>query len=279
MLLAVRDHMDQVVPEGVHLPRVQIGAACEGGIVERRDPLTHLSLIACPVIAQARDGAVFGDRQGLPPLLFRTTLQAEPPAQLDIEDVHERRPKVTSRDHRRQRELRIRQPRRGREDPAMRPVGEVEEGREIALSHRPILVARTIGPIETIWRPSEDTIASANITRYVRWLARERALDFDSYPDLWRWSVTDLDAFWSSIWEHFGVRSSRPYERVLASEAMPGASWFPGAELGYAEHALARRDDHPALIARSETRGLENSTTVTYGELAREVAAVRAGLA
>ena len=59
---------------------------------------------------------------------------------------------------------------------------------------------------------------------------------------------------------------------------MPGASWFPGAELSYAEHALARRDDHPALIARSETRGLENSTTVTYAELAQQVAAVRAGL-
>ena len=74
------------------------------------------------------------------------------------------------------------------------------------------------------------------------------------------------------------MRSSQRYQRVLASDAMPGASWFPGAELSYAEHALARRDDHPALIARSETRGLENSTTVTYAELARQVAAVRAGL-
>ncbi len=59
---------------------------------------------------------------------------------------------------------------------------------------------------------------------------------------------------------------------------MPGASWFPGAELSYAEHALARRDDHPALIARSETRGLESSVTVSYAELAQQVAAVRAGL-
>jgi len=74
------------------------------------------------------------------------------------------------------------------------------------------------------------------------------------------------------------VRSSRRYERVLARDTMPGASWFPGAELSYAEHALARRDDHPALIARSETRGLEVSTTVTYAELARQVAFVRAGL-
>jgi acetoacetyl-CoA synthetase len=74
------------------------------------------------------------------------------------------------------------------------------------------------------------------------------------------------------------VRASKRYERVLARDTMPGASWFPGAELSYAEHALARRDDHPALIARSETRGLENSTTVTYAELAQQVAAVRAGL-
>jgi len=90
--------------------------------------------------------------------------------------------------------------------------------------------------------------------------------------------VTDLDAFWSSIWDFFKVRSTHRHGRVLARDMMPGASWFPGAELSYAEHALARRDDHPALIARSETRGLEHATTVTYAELARQVAAVRAGL-
>jgi len=90
--------------------------------------------------------------------------------------------------------------------------------------------------------------------------------------------VTDLDAFWSSIWDFFGVRSSHRFDSVLARDIMPGASWFPGAEMNYAEHALARRDDHPALIARSETRGLDRSTTVTYAELARQVAAVRAGL-
>src|SRR5687768_1751809 len=112
----------------------------------------------------------------------------------------------------------------------------------------------------------------------MEWLARERGLRFATYQELWRWSVTDLDAFWSSIWDFFKVRSSRRFERVLARDTMPGASWFPGAELSYAEHALARRDDHPALIARSETRGLEHTTTVTFAELARQVAAVRAGL-
>src|SRR3981081_4617616 len=193
--------------------------------------------------------------------------------------MHERGPQVTTDDHRSQRELTLCEPHRGREDPAMRPVRVVEESRDLTLSHQAMLSGRYDGSIETIWRPSEETIARANITRYLGWLARERGLDFTSYQDLWRWSVTDLDAFWSSIWTYFGVRSSRLYERVLGRDAMPGASWFPGAQLSYAEHALARRDDHPALIGRSETRGLDRSTTVTYAELARQVAATRAGLA
>jgi len=134
------------------------------------------------------------------------------------------------------------------------------------------------GCIETIWTPSEADIDRANITRYLEWLARHRGLSFTTYQDVWRWSVSDLDAFWSSIWDHLGVRSSHRYESVLARDTMPGASWFPGAELSYAEHALTRRDDHPALIARSETRGLERTDTVSYAELARQVAAVRAGL-
>jgi acetoacetyl-CoA synthetase len=141
-----------------------------------------------------------------------------------------------------------------------------------------MLAASTMGTIDTIWRPSEETIARANITRYREWLARERRLTFGTYQDLWRWSVTDLDAFWSSIWEHFGVRSTKGFTRVLARDTMPGAEWFPGAELSYAAHALARRDDHPAIVARSEARGLDRTTTVTYAELARQVAAVRAGL-
>ncbi|HEX9435652.1 MAG TPA: acetoacetate--CoA ligase [Candidatus Limnocylindria bacterium] len=130
----------------------------------------------------------------------------------------------------------------------------------------------------TIWEPTPGSIERAHITRYLRWLERERGLRFTDYAALWRWSVTDLDAFWASIWDFFGVRASRPYTRVLAKDEMPGAEWFPDAALNYAEHALARRDDHPALVARSETRGLDRTTTITYAELAAQVAAVRAGL-
>jgi len=131
--------------------------------------------------------------------------------------------------------------------------------------------------VETIWEPTAGSVERAHITRYMRWLERERGLRFADYASLWRWSVDDLDAFWTSIWDFFGLRGTRG-ERALASERMPGAQWFPGASLSYAEHALARRDDHPALIARSETRGLDHTTTITYRELADQVAAARAGL-
>ncbi|MDE3101692.1 MAG: acetoacetate--CoA ligase [Chloroflexota bacterium] len=132
--------------------------------------------------------------------------------------------------------------------------------------------------MDRIWEPTPESIERAHVTRYMRWLARERGLSFHGYADLWRWSVDDLDAFWASIWDFFGVRASAPYTEVLAKDVMPGAQWFPGARLSYAEHALARRDDHPALVARSETRGLETTTTLTYRELAEQVAAARAGL-
>ncbi|HKY52614.1 MAG TPA: AMP-binding protein, partial [Candidatus Limnocylindria bacterium] len=141
-----------------------------------------------------------------------------------------------------------------------------------------MLAAKYDWTIDTIWRPSEATIARANITHYREWLARERRLDFGTYQDLWRWSVGDLDGFWSSIWDHFDVRSTKRFTRVLARDTMPGAEWFTGAELSYAAHALARRDDHPAIVARSEARGLDRTQTVTYAELARQVTAVRAGL-
>ena len=66
-----------------------------------------------------------------------------------------------------------------------------------------------------LWTPSEETVERATLTRYRRWLAEERDLRFDSYADLWDWSVRDLEGFWSSIWEFCEVRASQPYERVL----------------------------------------------------------------
>src|SRR3954471_23996236 len=90
-----------------------------------------------------------------------------------------------------------------------------------------------------LWTPTHERIERASITRFARWVAASRGVDVTgSYDALWRWSVADIDGFWGAIWEFFDVRASRPYDAVLASRAMPGAEWFPGAELNYAEHVF-----------------------------------------
>ena len=128
-----------------------------------------------------------------------------------------------------------------------------------------------------LWEPPEDFKANTTIARYMEWLAREKDLHFDDYTDLWEWSVTDVEGFWASLWEFFDVRST-PYERVLGRREMPGAEWFPGADLNYAEHVFrhAGEDpDGPALVHASETRPLGETS---WRDLESRVAAVAAGL-
>jgi acetoacetyl-CoA synthetase len=132
----------------------------------------------------------------------------------------------------------------------------------------------TVPPI--LWRPSAERIERATITGYARWLERTRGLDLPDYARLWEWSVADLEGFWASVWERFGVIASVPYERVLGSREMPGAVWFPGARLNFAEHVLRPRADGDVAIRHaSELRPLGE---VSQGELRAEVARVAAGL-
>ncbi|HLL57548.1 MAG TPA: acetoacetate--CoA ligase, partial [Rubrobacteraceae bacterium] len=133
-----------------------------------------------------------------------------------------------------------------------------------------------------LWEPSEGLKENANITRYMRWLAEEKDREFESYQDLWEWSVTDLEGFWASIWEYSDVQASKPYEKVFGgasgSREMPGTEWFPGAELNYAEHAFrnaGERLDEPAVLHRSEIRPLSR---VSWRELRDKTAALAAGL-
>ncbi len=126
-----------------------------------------------------------------------------------------------------------------------------------------------------LWEPTKEQSRGSHMGRYMTWLAETKGRDFKRYGDLWKWSVTDLEGFWSSIAEYFEVIWHQPYERVLADDSMPGAKWFTGAELNYAEHALRRRDDHPAVMFRSEHREL---ATITYSQLYDQVASVAAGL-
>jgi acetoacetyl-CoA synthetase len=130
---------------------------------------------------------------------------------------------------------------------------------------------------DVLWTPPADVRETTEIGRYLNWLRDERGRDLADYDALWRWSIEDLEGFWGSIWDFFGVRAHEPYERVLGAREMPGAEWFPGARLNYAEHALGTDEDSDrvAVVARSQTRG---PIELTFGELREQVALVRAGL-
>src|SRR5260370_9998824 len=105
--------------------------------------------------------------------------------------------------------------------------------------------------------PGPDRAGRANVTAFTRWLARERGRDFGDYQALWRWSVTDLDGFWQAVWDYCGVEASARPAAVLGARTMPGADWFPGARLNYAQHVLRReRPGQDALHHQSETAPL-----------------------
>jgi acetoacetyl-CoA synthetase len=133
----------------------------------------------------------------------------------------------------------------------------------------------SLGDPVPLWTPSEERIERSNLTAYRRWLAETRGLDLPDYPRMWEWSVTDLDGFWRSQWEFFGVAEGQAPAPGLAERRMPGSRWFPNAELSYAELALRRRDAQPAIVAGSEDGGLR---TITRAELAGMVAAAARGL-
>jgi acetoacetyl-CoA synthetase len=127
-----------------------------------------------------------------------------------------------------------------------------------------------------LWEPTPNAIERTALTRYLRWLEAERGLRFDGYHALWRWSVDDVEAFWASLWDFFDVRASSPYARVLGRAEMPGAEWFPGARLSYAEHVFrGKPDEQVAIVASSEVR---DDAQLTWGELRALTAAIAAGL-
>lgn len=128
-----------------------------------------------------------------------------------------------------------------------------------------------------LWQPSASRCEAARITDFMRWLARQDSrLHFDDYPSLWQWSVEDLDGFWKSVWEYFDIRSPSPYSAVLGKRAMPGAQWFPGAQVNYVDqvfrHANAVR---PAILFADEGGG---EKAISWAELERQVASLAAAL-
>ncbi len=111
-----------------------------------------------------------------------------------------------------------------------------------------------VHPGDVVWQPSETLLRECGLTAYRSWLDANRDLRFDGYDALWRWSVERLGDFWTSLWDFAEVSGSRGEGPALARAEMPGAAWFPGADLNYAEHLLRDDLENPALICVSEGR-------------------------
>lgn len=136
----------------------------------------------------------------------------------------------------------------------------------------------TVSEGALLWEPAPDTIEHANLTRYRRWLAQTRRLDLAGYDDLWRWSVTHIEDFWASLFAYFDVRYTGAWRTPLVERVMPGAQWFPGARLNYAENIFARMtDDRPMLLYQREGSPLvEIGWRDVYDQTRRLAAALRA---
>jgi acetoacetyl-CoA synthetase len=130
---------------------------------------------------------------------------------------------------------------------------------------------------EVLWSPSPDARQTTQLGRFLDFVRDTRGHHFAGYDDLLAWSVSDLEGFWASVWDFFGVRARAPYDAVLGSRDMPGAEWFTGAQLNYAEHMVGTDDDlaDVAVIAHSQTRA---PFELTFGDLREQVAAARLGL-
>jgi acetoacetyl-CoA synthetase len=147
-----------------------------------------------------------------------------------------------------------------------------------------------------LWTPSVEMVQGARMTAFMKWAGERHGREFADYAELWEWSVTEIEQFWGDIWEYCDVRASVPFEQALAAREMPGARWFEGAQLNYAENMLVRdrrgtqssetqpsslgdrasdRSSEPAVLHASELRPLGE---LSWDELSEQVAAVAEGL-
>ena len=121
-----------------------------------------------------------------------------------------------------------------------------------------------------LWTPSEERKRDANITRFINEINARHSLHVDSYIGLYQWSVENIPEFWAAVWEFAGIKASKPFDQVVDDlTRFPGATWFPGARLNFAENLLRYRDDQLAFIFKGET---QSSKQMTYAELYKEVA-------
>ncbi|HEX4110201.1 MAG TPA: acetoacetate--CoA ligase [Solirubrobacteraceae bacterium] len=125
---------------------------------------------------------------------------------------------------------------------------------------------------EILWSPNDEDVATAAQTHFMNWLRAERGVDLDGPDALWTWSVTELEAFWGAVYDYFEVASDAPYSAVLDRRVMPGAKWFEGATLNYAEHILRNATaERPAMVVLAENEPIRE---ISWATLVRDVAAL-----
>ena len=121
-----------------------------------------------------------------------------------------------------------------------------------------------------LWKPSEERIKSSNMYRFMNFINEKHQRDFAAYPSLYQWSIENIPDFWAAMWEFAHIKASHPYDQVIEDvKKMPGAKWFSGARLNFAENLLRYRDDHLALIFKGEGQDIRK---ITYRELYNQVA-------
>lgn len=131
-------------------------------------------------------------------------------------------------------------------------------------------VEKTAGKL--LWEPSQTLMEKSNMKHFINWLDETQGLSFQTYDELWNWSVSDIEGFWSAIWHFYQIESKTPYERVLEDRSMPGAQWFPGASINFAEHVFRQAQSQKnAIIYQTEVRPLGE---ITWGKLKKDTAAI-----
>lgn len=121
-----------------------------------------------------------------------------------------------------------------------------------------------------LWQPSEERIKQANMTKFINFVNRKYSFEINSYAQLYNWSIENMPDFWVAMWEFGEIKTSREYDKVVDDlSKFPGARWFIGAKLNFAENLLRHRDDHVAFVFKGET---QKSAKMTYAEVYNSVA-------
>lgn len=129
-------------------------------------------------------------------------------------------------------------------------------------------------PGDLLWTPSQERKAAAELTGFMGWLA-ERGQAFQDYDTLWQWSVTNIEDFWAAVWDYFdiGQYATAGYDQVLDTHVMPGAKWFSGARLNYAEVVLTQcSGQRTAIHAAGEDRPMRGLSWEELGSQTRLLA-------